>query len=58
MESGEHTVSVAWTVNMTVVAVVCLVLYMRRVDCDTASLLLWRIVDLAVVRKFGATSGR
>ena len=43
-----HVVSVAWTVDVRVVAIRRLVLDVGRVDCDTARLLLWCLVDVSI----------
>ena len=53
-----HTVGVTRTVNVTVVPVVGLVLDMGRVDGDTASLLLGRLVNAGIVGERSATLGR
>lgn len=53
-----RTISMTGTVNMAIVPVVGLVLDVGRVDGDTASLLLGRLVNAGVVGERCSTLGR
>src|SRR5699024_11450321 len=43
-----NIVCVSWTINVCIVTVVCIILNVRRSDCNSTLLLFWSYVDLCV----------
>ena len=48
-------VSVTWAVNVSIVTLVCLVLYVSSVDCDTTLSLFRSLIDISIVLKLSIT---